>query len=73
MESLEKHFPSARSEWKENDPISFIDPASGLTMQGTVIHSIAPIEQVGRVHPLLYVVDCGDGFPHVITSGDITA
>lgn len=62
--------PAAQhSEYHEGDHLTFVDPTTGIEHSGDVLYAAAPT-QAGK---LQYVVDCGDGFPYVVQSGDIKA
>lgn len=60
---------ATHAEYSEGDSITFVDPATGKEHSGDVLYAAAPT-QAGK---LQYFVDCGDGFPYVVQSGDIKA
>lgn len=61
---------SGRGDYSPGDRITFREGAKEYT--GEVIHCTAAGETVtGRHLPTSYEVDCNDGFPHIVTSGQI--
>ena len=65
--------PSGRGEYKKGDTVRFRDAASGEVLTGEVdyVRAPAPAIRGGKTHPTAYVVDVGDGTPHIAYSGDI--
>lgn len=61
---------SGRGDYAAGDTITFIE--KGVKFSGEVIHCTAPGDTVSGKHlPLTYEVDCGDGWPHIVSSSQI--
>ena len=65
--------PPGRGEYAAGDIIRFRDAVSGQELTGEIdyIRGPAPAIQGGKTHPTVYVVDVGDGSPHVAYQADI--
>ena len=62
------------SEHQPGQPISFTDPENGEPGEGTLLYVASAGQQThegGPVHPSLYIVDAGSGFPKVLYLSDI--
>ncbi|GHO88136.1 hypothetical protein [Dictyobacter formicarum] len=61
---------SGRGDYAHGATITFRE--GGKEFTGEVIHITAPSKTVsGRQLPTTYEVDCNDGFPHIVTAGQI--
>lgn len=67
--------PLGHGEYQKGDVIRFRDAVSGQEVTGEIayVRGPAPAIQGGKTHPTIYIVDVGDGIPHVAYQTDIIA
>ena len=67
--------PHGRGEYKEGSIVRFYDAVSGQEMRGVIdyIRAPGPAIQGGKVLSTCYIIDVGDGSPHIAYQGDIIA
>lgn len=68
--TIDGAFPPGRGDHAIGERITFIE--NGQQREGEVIHVAAPGQTVsGLHHPLSYLTDCNDGFPHMVFGNQI--